>query len=128
MCVCENSKKKKKKKNFFFFEIGNFFSKREKSHLNPIGKGAEFRPLRTQKKSLKACRDRYNIKGLLISRCVFISQLLDFLRVPTKKHAYAGLPPSENHASQGKNVRTNTRNSAFPRALLIHLWVDSRIP
>ena len=34
-----------------------------------------------------------------------------------KKHAYAGLPPSENHASQGKNVRTNTRNSAFPRAL-----------
>ena len=37
--------------------------------------------------------------------------------MPTKKHAYAGLPPSEKHASQGKNVRTNTRNSAFPRAL-----------
>ena len=37
-----------------------------------------------------------------------------------KKHAYAGLPPSENHASQGKNVRTNTRNSAFPRALGWH--------
>ena len=34
-----------------------------------------------------------------------------------KKHAYVGLPPSENHASQGKNVRTNTRNSAFPCAL-----------
>ena len=37
-----------------------------------------------------------------------------------KKHAYAGLPPSENHASQGKNVRTNTRNSAFPRALVLN--------
>ena len=34
-----------------------------------------------------------------------------------KKHAYAGLPPSENHVSQGKNMHTNTRNSAFPRAL-----------
>ena len=34
-----------------------------------------------------------------------------------KKHAYAGLTPSENHASQGENLRTNTRNSAFPRAL-----------
>ena len=34
-----------------------------------------------------------------------------------KKHAYAELLPSEKHASQGKNVRTNTRNSAFPRAL-----------
>ena len=34
-----------------------------------------------------------------------------------KKHAYAGLSPSENHASQVKNVRTNTRNPAFPRAL-----------
>ena len=39
--------------------------------------------------------------------------------MPTKKHAYARLPPSENHASQGKNVRTNTRNSAFPRALAV---------
>ena len=37
--------------------------------------------------------------------------------MPTKKHAYAGLAPNENHASQGKNVRTITRNSAFPRAL-----------
>ena len=37
--------------------------------------------------------------------------------MPTKKHAYAGLPPSENHASQGKNVRTNMRNSAFLSAL-----------
>ena len=53
-----------------------------------------------------------NIKGLLISRCVFISSA-DRL----KKHAYAELPASENHASQGKNVRTNTHNSAFPRAL-----------
>ena len=34
-----------------------------------------------------------------------------------KKHAYAELPTSEKHASKGKNVRTNTRNSAFPRAL-----------
>ena len=34
---------------FFFFEIGNFFSNWEKSHLNPIGKGAEFPPLRTPK-------------------------------------------------------------------------------
>ena len=52
--MCENSKKKKKKKNnfffFFFFEIGIFFSNWEKSHLNPIGRGAEFRPLRTPKK------------------------------------------------------------------------------
>ena len=44
--------------------------------------------------------------------------------MPTKKHAYAGLPPSENHASQGKNVRTNTRNSAFPRALRIYSIQD----
>ena len=46
VCVCENSKKN----FFFFFEIGIFFSNWEKSHLNPIGKGAEFRPLRTPKK------------------------------------------------------------------------------
>ena len=38
--------------------------------------------------------------------------------MPTKKHAYAELPPCENHASEGKNVRTNTRNSVFPRALI----------
>ena len=46
-------KKKKKKKIFFFFfflRLGFFFSNWEKSHLNPIGKGAEFRPLRTPKK------------------------------------------------------------------------------
>ena len=36
-----------------------------------------------------------------------------------KKHAYAELLPSEKHASQGKNVRTNTHNSAFPRALKV---------
>ena len=54
-CIKILKKKKKKKKNFFFFfffEIGNFFSNWEKSHLNPIGKGAEFLPLRTPKKSL----------------------------------------------------------------------------
>ena len=28
-------------------------------------------------------------------------------------------PPSETHASQGKNVHTNMRNSAFPRALIL---------
>ena len=44
-----------------------------------------------------------------------------------KKHAYAGLSPSENHASQGKNVRTNTRNSAFPRALLIERKIISHL-
>ena len=35
-------------------------------------------------------------------------------------------PPSENHASQGKNVRTNMRNSAFPRALSLGDWFESR--
>ena len=35
----------------------------------------------------------------------------------TKKHVYTELPPSEHHVSHGKSVRTNTRNSAFPRAL-----------
>ena len=52
--------KKKEKKKFPFFLGGGggggldffFFSNWEKSHLNPIGKGAEFRPLRTQIKSL----------------------------------------------------------------------------
>ena len=39
--------------------------------------------------------------------------------MPTKKHGYAELLPSEKHASQGKNVLTNTCNSAFPRALLL---------
>ena len=34
-----------------------------------------------------------------------------------KKHAYAELPPGENHASQAKSLRPNTRNSVFPRAL-----------
>ena len=44
-------KKKKKKKNIFFGGIRIFFfSNWEKSHLNPIGKGAECRPLRTPKK------------------------------------------------------------------------------
>ena len=42
-----------------------------------------------------------------------------------KKHAYAELPPSKKLASQGKNVRTNMRNSAFPRALMIHKFVVS---
>ena len=35
-----------------------------------------------------------------------------------KKHAYAELSPGENHASQAKSLRPNTRNSAFPRALI----------
>ena len=43
-------KKKKKKIFFFFLRLGIFFSNWEKGHLNPIGKGAEFRPLRTPKK------------------------------------------------------------------------------
>ena len=44
------------KKIFFFFffvfflRLGFFFQIGKKSHLNPIGKGAEFRPLRTPKK------------------------------------------------------------------------------
>ena len=37
--------------------------------------------------------------------------------MPTKKHVYEELPSSENHVSQGKNVLTNTRISAFLRAL-----------
>ena len=63
-------KKKKKKKNFFFFfffEIGNFFSNWEKSHLNPIGKGAEFRPLRTPK---KIPVDRRKNAKLLLTFCI----------------------------------------------------------
>ena len=56
MCVCVRAcvlvNSKKKIFFFFFFEVGNFFSNWEKNHLNPIGKGAEFRPLRTPKKSL----------------------------------------------------------------------------
>ena len=46
---------KKKKENFFFLRFGIFFSNWEKSHLNPIGKGAEFRPLRTPKKIPDRC-------------------------------------------------------------------------
>ena len=38
------------KKKIFFLRLGIFFSNWEKSHLNPIGKGAEFLPLRTPKK------------------------------------------------------------------------------
>ena len=53
--------------------------------------------------------------GVYLSRSYWI-----FSACRLKKHAYAGLPPSENHASQGKNVRTNTHNSAFPRALDMH--------
>ena len=55
---------KKKKKNiyifffffFFFLRLGIFISNWEKSHLNPIGEGAEFRLLRTQKKFLSTHR------------------------------------------------------------------------
>ena len=49
--------------------------------------------------------------------CIYLAATGFLARADLKKHAYAGLPPSENHASQGKNVRTNMRNSAFPRAL-----------
>ena len=35
-----------------------------------------------------------------------------------KKHAYVELSPRENHASQAKSLRPDTRNSAFPRALI----------
>ena len=34
-----------------------------------------------------------------------------------KQHAYGELPPSKNPVSEGKNVRTNTLNSAYLRAL-----------
>ena len=50
---------KKKKKFFFFFQIG------KKSHLNPIGKGAEFRPLRTPKK-IPATPSQYAIKWSIL--------------------------------------------------------------
>ena len=36
-----------------------------------------------------------------------------------KEHAYAELPSGENHASQAKSLRPNTRNSVFPKALLL---------
>ena len=55
-----------------------------------------------------------NIKGLSI----YLSAT-GFLARADLKNAYTELPPSKNHASQGKNVRTNTHNSAFPRALRI---------
>ena len=58
-----------------------------------------------------------NIKGLLISGVYLSVNNWIFSACRLKKHAYAELLPSEKHASQGKNVRTNTRNSAFPRAL-----------
>ena len=92
------------------------------SHIgNPVNHLSEFlhcSPSHTigQQRQEKRVAIDY-IKGLLISRCLFISQLLDFSACRLKKHAYAGLPPRENHASRGKNVRTNTRNPAFPRAL-----------
>ena len=50
--------------------------------------------------------------------CIYLSATGFLALADLKKHAYAELPPSENHASQGKNVRTNTCNSGFPRALL----------
>ena len=40
-----------------------------------------------------------------------------------KKHEYAELPPSENHVSLEKNVHTNMRNSAFPRALNVYSFL-----
>ena len=54
--------------------------------------------------------------------CIYLSYWI-FSACRLKKHAYAELLPSENHAPQGRNVRTNTRNSAFPRALVVlHLF------
>ena len=74
----------------------------------------------------KACRAIDNIKGLLISGVYLSVSYWIFGACRLKKHAYAELLPSGKHASQGKNVRTNTRNSAFPRALVIisALWVE----
>ena len=43
------------KKKKMFRRLGFFFSNLEKSHLNPIGKGAEFRPLRHQKIPESTC-------------------------------------------------------------------------
>ena len=72
-----------------------------------------------------------NIKGLLICGVYLSRSYWIFSACRLKKHAYAGLPPNENHASQGKNVRTNTRNSAFPSALinavLVFLLCSSKI-
>ena len=59
-----------------------------------------------------------NIKGLLISGVYLSVSYWIFGACRLKKHAYAELLPSGKHASQGKNGRTNTHNSAFPRALL----------
>ena len=58
-----------------------------------------------------------NIKGLLISGVYLSVSYWIFSVCRLKKHAYAELPPCKKHASQGKKVRTNTHNSAFPRAL-----------
>ena len=54
----------------FFFKIG------KKSHLNSIGNGAEFRPLRTPKKSLAIIISREGIKKvpftLRLLICTFV--------------------------------------------------------
>ena len=76
-------KKKKKKKNFCFLRLGIFFSNWEKSHLNPIGKGAEFRPLRTPKK-IPELSNKFNPKANIVtfhdhrktSSCIGINWLL----------------------------------------------------
>ena len=78
----------KKKKNFFFFyEIENFFFKLGKSHLNPIGKGAEIQHLRTQKKipahvskNKWACCSQQNHKMIgitVFSNKMIINQLVE---------------------------------------------------
>ena len=72
---------KKKKKNFFFGRLGIFFSNWEKSHLNPIGKGAEFGPGGHQKKSLHicamSCSDRLYRKFHYLNRiAIVLSQLI----------------------------------------------------
>ena len=65
---------------FFFFEIGNFFSNWEKSHLNPIGKGAEFRPLRTPKKI-----PDHPCDGVFLLWVYFSLLLLDVVSIGRKK-------------------------------------------
>ena len=53
-CVCvdnQNENPNLQTKNYFFFlRIWICFKIGKKNHLNSIGNGAEFRPLRTQKK------------------------------------------------------------------------------
>ena len=71
-------KKKKKKKIFFFFflRLGICFSNREKSHLNPIRKGAKFWPLRTPKKipGVVFSYKRKHVHEVLVNRLFKLAQ------------------------------------------------------